>query len=41
MVMRTQYDSPMVQVANNMQMSQVMGLGEDLDNHGRILYIKM
>lgn len=40
LVMRTRYDSPMVQVANNMQMSQVMGLGEDLENPGRVLYIK-
>lgn len=40
LVMRTRYDSPMVQIANNMQMSQVMSLGEDLDNPGRVLYMK-
>lgn len=41
LVMRTRSDSPMVRVANNMQMSQIIGLGEDTDNPNRVLYIKI
>ncbi len=41
LVMRTRSDSPMVRIANNMQMSQVIGLGEDTDNPNRVLYIKI
>ena len=41
MVMRTRSDSPMVQIANNMKMSQIIGLGEDTDNPNRVLYIKI
>lgn len=41
LVMRTRSDSPMVQIANNIQMSQVIGLGEDTDNPKRVLYIKI
>lgn len=41
LVMRTRSDSPMVRIANNMQMSQVIGLGEDTDNLNRVLYIKI
>lgn len=40
-VMRTRCDSPMVLIANKMQMSQVIPLGEDEDNLNRILYIKI
>lgn len=41
LVMRTRSDSPMVRIAKNMQMSQVIGLGEDTENLNRILYIKI
>jgi hypothetical protein len=41
LVMRTRGDSPMVRIANNMQMSQVIGLEEDTDNQNRVLYIKI
>lgn len=41
LVMRTRNDSPMVRIATNMQMSQVIGLGEDTDNPNRVLYIKI
>jgi hypothetical protein len=41
LVMRTRSDSPMARIANNMQMSQVIGLGEDTDNPNRVLYIKI
>lgn len=41
LVMRTRGDSPMVRIANNMQMSQVIDLGEDTDNPNRVLYIKI
>lgn len=41
LVMRTRSDSPMVRIANNTQMSQVIGLGEDTDNPNRVLYIKI
>lgn len=41
LVMRTRYDSPMAQIAKNMQMSQVIGWGEDTDNTNRVLYIKI
>ncbi len=41
LVMRTRSDSPMAQIANNMQMSQVIGLGEDTDNPNRVLYMKI
>ena len=40
-VMRTRGDSPMVRIANNMQMSQVIDLEEDTDNPNRVLYIKI
>jgi len=41
LVMRTRSDSPMARIANNMQMSQVIGLGEDTENLNRVLYIKI
>ena len=41
LVMRTRSDSPMVRIAKNMQLSQVIGLGEDTDNPNRVLYIKI
>lgn len=41
LVMRTRSDSPMVRIANNIQMSQVIGLGQDTDNQNRVLYIKI
>lgn len=41
LVMRTRFDSPMVRIANKMQMSQVIGLGEDTDNLNRVLFIKI
>jgi hypothetical protein len=40
-VMRTRSDSPMVQIAKNMQMTQVINVGEDTDNSNRVLYIKI
>ena len=39
-VMRTHGDSPMVRIANKLEMSQVVSLEEDLDNPKRVLYIK-
>lgn len=39
-VMRTRFDSPMVYIANNMQMAQVLSLGEDKDNDNRVLFLK-
>lgn len=39
LVMRTRSDSPMVRIANNMEMSQVIYLGEDTDNPNRVLFI--
>lgn len=41
LVMRTRGDSPMVRIANSMQMTQVMGLGQDVENLNRVLYIKI
>lgn len=41
LVMRTRSDSPMSRIANNMQMSQVIAMGEDIDNPNRVLYIKI
>lgn len=41
LVIRTRSDSPMVRVANNMQMSQIISLGEDTDSPNRVLYIKI
>lgn len=41
LVMRTRGDSPMAQIANNMQMSQIISLGEDTDNPNRVLFIKI
>lgn len=41
LVMRTRGDSPMVRIAHHMQMTQVMSLGDDLDNPNRVLYIKV
>ena len=40
LVMRTHGDSPMVRIANKLEMSQVISLEEDLDNPKRVLYIK-
>lgn len=40
-VMRTRRDSPMVRIADKMQMSQVLAPGEDTDNPNRVLYIKI
>jgi hypothetical protein len=39
-VMRTRIDSPMVYIANNMQMAQVISMGEDKDNENRVLFLK-
>ncbi len=41
LVMRTRIDSPMVRIANKMQMSQVIAEGDDTDNPNRVLYIKI
>lgn len=41
LVMRTRSNSPMVKIANNMQMSQIIGLGEDSDNPNRVLFVKI
>jgi hypothetical protein len=41
LVMRTRSDSPMARIATNMQMSQIIGLEEDIDNPYRVLYIKI
>jgi ribosomal protein S18 acetylase RimI-like enzyme len=38
-VMRTRGDSPMVKIANKMQMTQVISIGEDIDNLDRVLFI--
>lgn len=40
-VMRTRGDSPMVKIANKMQMTQVISVGEDTDDLERVLYIKI
>lgn len=40
LVLRTRGDSPMALIANKMQMSQVIGLREDIENPNRVLYIK-
>ncbi len=41
LVMRTRSDSPMTQIASKLQMSQIIGLGEDTDNQNRVLYLKI
>lgn len=40
LVMRTRRDSPMVKIAEKMQMSQLIKVGEDTDNPDRVLFIK-
>lgn len=40
LVMRTRKDSPMVKIADKMQMSQLITVGEDTENPNRVLFIK-
>jgi hypothetical protein len=40
-VMRTRADSPMVQIADRMQMTKIIAQGEDTDNLNRVLFIKI
>jgi hypothetical protein len=39
-VIRTHGDSPMIRVASKLQLSQVIGMGEDIDHPNRVLYMK-
>lgn len=41
LVMRTRRDSPMVKIADKIQMTQLIKVGEDTENPDRVLFIKL